>query len=86
MNQVLLHARYIEKELDSFLIEFNWDKPIVFSEILHAAGNMPLPSLYQKRTGRGRQRKIPDSIQQTTKVRWLHPQQPCILHHKLLKH
>jgi S-adenosylmethionine:tRNA ribosyltransferase-isomerase len=40
---LLLRARYIEKVADSFLIEFSWDKPIAFAEILQVAGNMPLP-------------------------------------------
>jgi S-adenosylmethionine:tRNA ribosyltransferase-isomerase len=40
---VILHAKYVEKESDSFLIEFSWDRSIPFAEIIHTAGNIPLP-------------------------------------------
>lgn len=36
-------AKYIGKEDDSFIIEFNWNSQDSFAEILHAAGAIPLP-------------------------------------------
>lgn len=46
---VLLSAVYREKRDDHFIIEFNWNSPHSFSEILHSAGTIPLPP-YIKRT------------------------------------
>jgi S-adenosylmethionine:tRNA ribosyltransferase-isomerase len=40
---VHLHARYVSKLADSFIIEFSWAKQYSFAEILHAAGAIPLP-------------------------------------------
>jgi S-adenosylmethionine:tRNA ribosyltransferase-isomerase len=41
---VLLTARYIKKEEDSFVIELEWQpSPIPFVEVIHAAGSIPLP-------------------------------------------
>lgn len=43
-HQVILSARYISKQTNSFILSFSWDVPeFSFSEILHAAGVMPLP-------------------------------------------
>lgn len=40
----VLHARYVEKASDTFIIEFSWEPAYKsFSEILEAAGEMPLP-------------------------------------------
>ncbi len=39
-----LEARYVEKKSDCFVIELSWpDTSVSFAEILHEAGNMPLP-------------------------------------------
>jgi S-adenosylmethionine:tRNA ribosyltransferase-isomerase len=38
-----LHARYIAKQGDSFIIEFFWQTQHSFAEVLHAAGAIPLP-------------------------------------------
>jgi S-adenosylmethionine:tRNA ribosyltransferase-isomerase len=40
---VLLEARYIGKQADSFIIDFFWQTQHSFAEILHAAGAIPLP-------------------------------------------
>lgn len=49
---VKLEARYLAKEEDSFIIEFNWNSAVAFAEVLHIAGNMPLPP-YIKRKAEG---------------------------------
>lgn len=42
--QLTLHARYIEKRTDSFIIELSWTPAqFSFAEILHYAGAIPLP-------------------------------------------
>jgi len=49
-QEVLLQARYLGKEKDSFAIELSWTPDtLTFAEILHYAGNIPLPP-YIKRT------------------------------------
>lgn len=40
---VTLEAVYIQKEEDSFVIEFRWTGGHSFSDVLHAAGAVPLP-------------------------------------------
>ena len=43
-NEIILHARYVEKRIDCFVIEFSWnDDSLNFAEILHHAGVIPLP-------------------------------------------
>jgi S-adenosylmethionine:tRNA ribosyltransferase-isomerase len=44
IGEVELEARYLEKENDSFLIQFSW-RPVdlSFAELLHRAGGIPLP-------------------------------------------
>ena len=43
-NEIILHARYVEKKIDCFVIEFSWnDDSLNFAEILHHAGVIPLP-------------------------------------------
>ena len=43
-QEILLSARFINRNIDSFVIEFSWDPPqYSFSEVLHAAGAIPLP-------------------------------------------
>lgn len=42
--EVLLEARYIQKAEESFVIELSWNQEqFSFSELLHAAGAIPLP-------------------------------------------
>lgn len=49
-GNIELHARYVGKENDSFAIELSWTpESLTFAEVLHYAGNMPLPP-YIKRT------------------------------------
>jgi S-adenosylmethionine:tRNA ribosyltransferase-isomerase len=49
INEIRLQARYVVKKADSFVIEFSWTPAeLSFSEILHAAGAIPLPP-YLKR-------------------------------------
>ena len=41
---IALNAKYIAKEADSFVIEFNWTpSEMSFAEVLHASGAIPLP-------------------------------------------
>ena len=43
-KEILLHAKYLEKKTDCFIIEFSWnDESLNFAEILHYAGAIPLP-------------------------------------------
>jgi S-adenosylmethionine:tRNA ribosyltransferase-isomerase len=49
-GEILLQARYLGKEKDSFAIELEWTPAnLTFAEILHYAGAIPLPP-YIKRT------------------------------------
>lgn len=49
-EDVLLQARYVEKKEDSFIVEFSWSpNHFSFSEILHQAGNMPLPPYIKRK-------------------------------------
>lgn len=49
-QEIVLHAKYIGKEKDSFAIELSWTpESLTFAEVLHVAGNIPLPP-YIKRT------------------------------------
>lgn len=48
--EILLQARYVEKKEDSFIVEFTWSpNQFSFSEILHQAGNMPLPPYIKRK-------------------------------------
>lgn len=43
-EEIVLQARYAGKEKDSFAIELSWTPAdLTFAEVLHAAGNIPLP-------------------------------------------
>ncbi|AEW03526.1 S-adenosylmethionine tRNA ribosyltransferase [Niastella koreensis] len=43
-EEIILHARYLGKEKDSFAIELSWTpEGLTFAEVLHVAGNIPLP-------------------------------------------
>ena len=43
-TETILRAKYIDKKIDSFVIDFSWDKTkLTFGEILHHAGAIPLP-------------------------------------------
>jgi S-adenosylmethionine:tRNA ribosyltransferase-isomerase len=42
-EKVVLHAKYLSKLPDSFIIEFYWHTHHSFAEILHAGGAIPLP-------------------------------------------
>lgn len=44
-----IEAIYIEKEADSFIIEFRWSGAYSFAEILHAAGAVPLPPYIKRK-------------------------------------
>lgn len=49
-NTTTLTAKKIKQELDYYLILFEWNNPALsFAEVLHAAGNLPLPP-YMNRT------------------------------------
>jgi S-adenosylmethionine:tRNA ribosyltransferase-isomerase len=43
-RETILRAKYIDKKIDSFIIEFSWrETKLTFAEILHQAGAIPLP-------------------------------------------
>lgn len=43
-EEIAVHARFVEKKTDSFIIELSWQpSSFCFAEILHAAGVIPLP-------------------------------------------
>jgi S-adenosylmethionine:tRNA ribosyltransferase-isomerase len=43
-KEIILHAKYVEKKFDYFIIEFSWnDDSMNFAEVLHHAGAIPLP-------------------------------------------
>jgi S-adenosylmethionine:tRNA ribosyltransferase-isomerase len=43
-QEIVLNARYLGKEKDSFAIELSWTPDsLTFAEVLHVAGNIPLP-------------------------------------------
>src|SRR5262249_2944606 len=43
-KEIIFRARYVEKKIDCFIIEFSWnDHSLRFAEILHQAGVVPLP-------------------------------------------
>jgi S-adenosylmethionine:tRNA ribosyltransferase-isomerase len=43
-KELVLHARYIEKLTDSFVVELSWnDRSLSFAEVLHLFGAIPLP-------------------------------------------
>jgi len=47
---VSLSARFIEKNVDSFTIEFFWSPPeFLFIDVMHAAGDMPLPPYIKRK-------------------------------------
>ena len=46
---VTLEAHYMQKESDSFVIEFRWEGGFSFSEVLQAAGVMPLPPYIKRK-------------------------------------
>jgi S-adenosylmethionine:tRNA ribosyltransferase-isomerase len=48
-KSLTLHARYLEKKSDSFLVELSWTpETLTFAELLHETGSIPLPP-YLKR-------------------------------------
>ncbi len=48
-NEIILSARYISKQEDAFIIEFSWTGNVAFSDILFAAGNIPLPPYIKRK-------------------------------------
>jgi S-adenosylmethionine:tRNA ribosyltransferase-isomerase len=48
-STVTLTAKYIRKETGSFIIEFSWQAPYSFAEVLHAAGAIPLPPYIRRK-------------------------------------
>jgi len=46
---VELKARYIEKHIDHFIIEFEWDSFHTFAEVLKTAGEIPLPPYIKRK-------------------------------------
>lgn len=41
---ITLNAKYVEKKIDCFVIEFSWNENhLTFAEVLHLAGAIPLP-------------------------------------------
>jgi S-adenosylmethionine:tRNA ribosyltransferase-isomerase len=48
-EEVALSATYIAKEVDSFIIEFDWTSHHSFAEVLHHAGAIPLPPYIKRK-------------------------------------
>ena len=48
-EEVVLNASYIGKEVDSFIIEFDWTSHHSFAEVLHHAGAIPLPPYIKRK-------------------------------------
>ena len=48
-KEIVLNAQYIDKEEESFIIEFSWNGAVPFAEILHAAGTIPLPPYIKRK-------------------------------------
>ncbi|HEY1114583.1 MAG TPA: S-adenosylmethionine:tRNA ribosyltransferase-isomerase [Chitinophagaceae bacterium] len=48
-EEVTLSAHYISKEVDSFIIEFDWTSHHAFAEVLHHAGAIPLPPYIKRK-------------------------------------
>ena len=48
-KEVVLSATYISKIEDAFIIEFSWTGNVAFSEVLFAAGNIPLPPYIKRK-------------------------------------
>ncbi|HEX6848093.1 MAG TPA: S-adenosylmethionine:tRNA ribosyltransferase-isomerase [Chitinophagaceae bacterium] len=43
-SELILQAKYIGKEVDSFIVELSWNNPALsFAEVLHLFGAIPLP-------------------------------------------
>ena len=49
-DTIELSATKIEQEGNSFLIEFNWNKPISFAEIIEHTGTLPIPPYLNRET------------------------------------
>lgn len=47
---ILLQVEKKEQKGNSFLIEFNWDEPISFAEIIEHAGQLPIPPYLNRET------------------------------------
>mgnify|MGYP003582839272 CR=1 FL=1 len=48
-NTICLYAKKLEQLADGYLIEFSWSQPeLTFAEILHLAGNLPIPPYLQR--------------------------------------
>ena len=45
----VLEARFVGKSGDQFIIAFNWNTSHSFSEVLHAAGSIPLPPYIKRK-------------------------------------
>ena len=44
-----LKVRFIEKLLEAYVVEFNWNNSISFAEVLEQAGNIPLPPYIKRK-------------------------------------
>ena len=50
-NEIILNASFVRKENDYFLVELSWQpENFSFAEILHFAGNIPLPPYIKRET------------------------------------
>lgn len=49
-SEFFLHAKYVEKRKDSFIVELSWTEPsLSFAELLHLAGSIPLPPYIKRK-------------------------------------
>ncbi len=49
-EKILIQAEKIEQVENTFLIEFTWDKPIAFAEIIEHTGTLPIPPYLNRET------------------------------------
>jgi S-adenosylmethionine:tRNA ribosyltransferase-isomerase len=49
-KQVLLQAEKISQENDHFIISFRWEEDLAFADVLHAAGQLPIPPYLERET------------------------------------
>ena len=47
---IVLHAKKITKITEAFIVEFFWEAPYCFAEIIEAAGKVPLPPYIKRNT------------------------------------
>ena len=85
-KEFILHARYIEKATDSFVIEFSWNDPAYkFCRSVASCRSHSSSTLYKKRSRNNRCRKISNRLCSYMMDQLLHQLPVCILPKAFLK-